>query len=385
MIEIKDKAKCNGCHACVNVCPTDCIGMVRDSEGFLYPKADSDKCVECKKCEEVCPVLNRRYENPASRQEGFAAFALDETLRLQSSSGGIFSLLCEAVLDMGGTVFGAAMTPDFKEVRHISVNNKEELALLRGSKYLQSTVGSCFKEAKELLLSGKPVLFSGTPCQIGGLYAYLGTDFDKLYTVDIICHGVPSPMVWDKYTDFLKSERKAEISDVFFRSKQSGWKTYSLSVGFSDGTRYLKKFREDLFMKGFLADIYLRPSCYECGFKTRLRQSDVTLADFWGIQDIMPELDDDRGASFVWLHSEKGEKLFFSAEGKMNYKELDAEAAIRRNSASIKAAQIPPERAGFFSAVKTSPVDKSILKYTAEPAGMRIKKKLSRIKHRLIK
>lgn len=369
----------------MSVCPSECIKMLRDSEGFLYPKADSEKCIACKKCEKVCPVLNKKYEKPDSLQLGFAAYSLDENIRLQSSSGGIFTPLSQSILNKGGTVFGAAMTSDFKEVKHIFVNSEEELSRLRGSKYIQSTVGNCFKEAKALLEGGKTVLFSGTPCQIGGLYSYLGRDFENLYTVDIICHGVPSVRVWDKYTDYLTSQKSADISKLSFRDKQSGWKSYSVAVDFSDNSKYIKKFREDLFMRGFLSDIYLRPSCYECGFKTRLRQSDITLADFWGIQDILPELDDDKGTSFVWIHSEKGQRLFGEIKDKTENKEIDTGAALMRNSASVKAAQRPQKREDFFSALETSPVDKNIEKCITPPAAVRLKQKLSRIKHRLIK
>lgn len=386
MINIIDKSKCNGCHACYSICPVGCIEMLADSEGFLYPSVDKERCIDCSKCEAVCPVANNKCQNPDSLQTGYAAYAKDEKIRLESSSGGIFTLLAEAVIDIGGVVFGAAMTDDCKSVHHIAVENKETLKKLRGSKYLQSSVENTFKTVREYLENGRTVLYSGTPCQIGGLYSYLGKNYENLYTQDLICHGVPSQLIWDKYLQFKEVSSDASAKKVFFRNKADGWKNYSVLLEFENGNNYHGKFRDDLYMKGFLSNIYLRPSCYECSFKTANRQADITLADFWGIQDILPEMDDDKGTSFVWIHSEKGKKLFDKLTDSICFKPVDTDKALSRNTSAVKAAPLTQKREEFFDYIKRSGnIAAGIEKYTKAPLSKRIKQKLAKVKRLILK
>jgi len=278
MEKIIEKKNCSGCHACYSICPKQCIKMCEDEEGFWYPQIDKEQCVNCGACKKVCPVLKEYQPNP--RGKAYACINKDEGIRMKSSSGGIFTLLASAVIEQGGVVFGVAFDSDFSAF-HTYVEDKTELEKLRGSKYVQSRIFDTYKKVKEYLDLKRIVLFSGTPCQIGGLKTYLGKEYDNLIMQDIICHGVPSPLVWQKYITLRETKAGSKIGRTFFRHKKYGWKTYSVRFEFSNRTEYEQIFSKDLFMRAFLANLCLRPSCYNCHFKSKERESDITLADFW--------------------------------------------------------------------------------------------------------
>lgn len=384
MICINEKSKCSGCSACFNICPKRCIEMLADSEGFLYPKVNKSECINCGKCEKACPIINSECENENSMQVGFAAYCKDVHLRRQSSSGGIFSLLAEHIISCGGVVFGAAFSDDCKSVFHTFAEKTEELGKFRGSKYAQSSLDDSFKLAKMFLDSGRMVLFTGTPCQISGLYSFLGKDYDRLFTQDLICHGVPSPLIWKKYVESKEDGYCSTAKKVCFRNKQNSWKRYSLSIDFESGRQYIREFNEDLFMQGFLKNIFLRPSCYCCEFKTVNRMADITLADFWGIQDILPDMDDERGTSFVWIHSEKGKGLFDCICANTVYKPIDTEQALARNTSAIKSAALPVKRQLFFSKINDMDIEDNILNCCKTPLIKRIAGKVKRVVKKLI-
>ena len=334
MIEIKDKQVCCGCHACVTVCAKRCITMQADSEGFLYPVVDKDACTDCGLCEKVCPVIHQ--SSPVEPQATYIAINRDEEIRQQSSSGGIFTLLAEQVIAEGGVVFGARFDKDWSVI-HSWTDTIEGLAAFRGSKYVQSRIGDSYREAREFLKQGRKVLFSGTPCQIAGLRKFLRKDYDHLLTVDFICHGVPSPGVWQRYLSDLREEFRAErgegintvpssmdelpvITGISFRDKTNGWKNYGFLLRYAapeaasntafkpvaDEHTFLQPSTDNPFMRGFLADVYLRPSCYACPAKSGKSGSDITIADAWGIDSFAQEHDDDRGACYVLENTAKG-------------------------------------------------------------------------------
>lgn len=321
-IKISDKTKCSGCHACFSACPKNCISMIEDKEGFLYPTVDHNKCINCELCEKVCPVINCHMPEVDKCGNTVAAINKDDNIRIKSSSGGIFTSLAEKTIEKGGTVFGAAFDDEFS-VKTVYVETKSDLDKLRGSKYVQSTIGQSYRQAKFFLQEGRDVLFSGTPCQIGGLYAFLDKDYDNLITVDFICHGVPSPLVWKKYLDYRKKTAQSDIAKISFRYKNNGWKKYSVLFEFSNNTEYLVEHDNDPFMRVFLDNYCLRPSCYNCAFKTKNRQADITLADFWGIENIYPEMDDDKGTSLAVIHSKKGKYTFQQALQNISVKKSD--------------------------------------------------------------
>lgn len=306
MINIKNKKDCCGCNGCVQICPAKCISFVPDNEGFLYPAVNSDKCINCGLCERVCPVINQGQ--PRTPLKCYAAKNPNEDIRMKSSSGGVFTLLAEHTIQNGGVVFGACFNENW-DVIHSYAETKDGIAKFRGSKYVQSNIGNCYIKAKEFLNAGREVLFSGTPCQIAGLKRYLRKDYENLLTIDIICHGVPSPMVWHKYLSEINPEA-LHLHEISFRDKSAGWKTYSFHAKAIQGGNIvtLTKGRlfEDTYLKVFLKNICLRPSCHQCPTRSGKGNSDITIADFWGIDVVDSVFDDDKGISLILPYSAKG-------------------------------------------------------------------------------
>lgn len=369
------KEACTGCSACAAACPKSCITMQPDEEGFLYPTVDEALCVECRLCEKICPVKNGDSKTKELPQ-AYAAYNKDAKVRLDSSSGGIFTLMAEYVLNRGGVVAGAAFDSSLK-VTHICVESKEELARLRGSKYVQSRIGNVYKTVSEYLNAGKMVLFTGTPCQTEGLRAYLQRNYENLVCADFVCHGVPSPMVWEKYVAHREAKAGAQTRKAYFRHKEHGLKRRSMRFEFANQKKYEQIISEDLFMRSFLSDLCLRPSCYACKFKTVNRASDITLADFWGIENILPEMDDDKGTSLCIVHSEKGREIFRALESNMECRQVELDGAVKYNSAMIRPAALPKARAGFMKDIASGEFDRVAKKYN-ETAVSRLLKKVKR-------
>ena len=381
--KINNKKDCMGCHACASICPKSCISMESDKEGFLYPNVDYNLCIRCKQCINVCPIINK--EEVMNDPVAYSCINNDETIRLDSSSGGIFTLVAERVIARDGAVFGATFNDQF-EVEHVFVETKENLEQLRGSKYVQSKIGNSYKKAKEFLDSGREVLFTGTPCQIAGLKSYLEKLYTNLSTMDIVCHGVPSPDVWHKYVEFRETEAGSLAQRIAFRRKDEGWKRFSVSFLFKNNTEYRQNLWNDLFMRAFLKDVCLRPACYDYKYKGLNRQSDLTLADFWGVQNILPKMDDDKGTSLIFVNSEMGQRLFNEVKDKMLYQEVDINEAVKYNSAAIKSVKYNPKRDGFMAEKESLPFDKLVAKYCNEPLQRRIRNKVrSGIKKILVK
>lgn len=377
MIIITEKQNCTGCHSCANACPKYCIEMVEDNEGFLYPKIDQTKCIDCGLCEKVCPIIDKFKTDHKLKPTAYACMNKRENIRLQSSSGGVFTVLSENIINNGGVVFGAGFDDNFNLIHSYAVT-MEGLSKFRGAKYLQSKIGATYRQAKNFLEKGVQVLFSGTPCQIGGLISYLGREYDNLLCVDIICHGVPSPKVFKKYNSELEDQYNAKVRKIDFRCKDHGWKQYSVSLSFHNDKEYRKKFTQDIYMRGFLQNLYLRPSCYSCNFKTLDRQSDITIADFWGIEVVLPELYDNKGTSLVLINSNKGKMFFQNLQYKMITKQVDVEEAIKYNPSAIKSDPCNPNRIQFFKKLNSysDNISKLIFKYTKVSFQRRIYRKI---------
>ena len=363
MIQILDKSQCCGCTACVSICPKQCITMREDEEGFLYPVVDSSHCIDCNLCKKVCPELY-----PKEMREPLHVYAAkhkNEQVRLASSSGGIFTLLAEKIIDESGVVFGVRFNNNW-DVVHDYTETMEGLAVFRGSKYVQSYMGDCYLKAKSFLEQGRKVMFTGTPCQIAGLKNFLRKDYDNLLTVDVVCHGVPSPKVWQVYLDEIARKggknsvlshpivEKTEINHIDFRSKSIGWKKFSFALTLSKATADGEKntvllssiFTENPYMNAFLSNLSLRPSCYDCPAKAGKSGSDITIADFWGIEDVLPEFDDDKGISLVLSYSEKGGRWLAGLDCECI--EVDYRSAQRMNPLISSSVSKPINRAFFF-------------------------------------
>ena len=372
MIKITEKHNCTGCHACSNICPKQCITMEADNEGFLYPKVYLDKCIDCGLCEKVCPVLkNIKVDN---EPRAYACYNKNEHIRLESSSGGIFTLIAEQVINDGGVVFGVGLDKDLTAL-HSYVETKEQLQTFCGSKYVQSKVGETYKRAEDFLKENRKVLFSGTPCQIEGLKAYLQKDYDNLFCVDIICHGVPSPRVWKKYLSYQEKRVGAKAEGANFRHKNKGWNKFSMALEFNNGNKHIQTLDKDLYMQAFLKDTCLRPSCHKCSFKTLHRKSDITLADFWGINKVLPKMDDDKGTSLLLINSKNGKDMFDSLQDSILFEEVDLDKAVSYNPAAFKSALQNQNREGFFGDLDILSFDKLVDKYCSESMTVVAKRK----------
>lgn len=339
---------CVGCGACANICPKHCITMRINEEGFLYPHVDEAFCIECKNCQLVCPVLNQ-YVCSDIATRAFAAYVCDDETRFQSTSGGIFTLLSKWVINQRGIVYGAAYDGDFKVI-HMRCDSMNQVKRLLQAKYSQSDLGNTFIEIKQLLEQERYVLFSGTPCQVYALKTFLKKDYIRLYLVDLICHGVPSPGVWSRYVSY-RSERdnggEYPLS-INMRSKETGWPAYSVCFEYQGGNRYIQKNSLDPFMRAFVKDLCLRKSCYDCKFKGIDRISDFTLGDYWGIWSQMPEFNDGKGASIVLIHSEKAMEVWNVIKNECEYRELNPQVSVSENPAAEYSVEYPEQRDAFL-------------------------------------
>lgn len=373
---------CTGCEACANCCPVSAIQMSADEEGFLYPLVDNEKCVHCGLCDQVCTaVFSKRPLILNDREWMFSAD--EEKLRCNSSSGGAFTMLAREVLEKGGLVVGCRMDADCYGASHIGVTGEEEISALRGSKYIQSRIGDTFCLTKSALAEGKWVLFVGTPCQVAGLQGYLGNSpQDRLLTVDLICHGVPSPMVWRAYAEEMEKEESAKLTQVSFRNKESGWRIYSLKCVFTNGTVRSQTVLKDLYLRGFVENLYLRPCCHDCLFKGDNYKSDITLGDFWGAESSFPELVGREGVSLAITHTEKGEMAMKELSSGGALREVTGMNALKHNSAFYRGVTPSPFRGRVLSQVGKKSMQKVLRKYCGFSLGAKMRKKIAKARTR---
>ena len=383
MHKLAAKEYCTGCTACASACPKGCITMEPDVNGFLFPVIDTESCVECGLCEKACPIV-MPLKMEGNEPKAYAAYSKDEVMRVESSSGGVFTEIAKAILAEGGAVFGAAYNEQF-EVVHICVDSEAELIKLRGAKYAQSDLCGTFINAKAKLDAGQQVLFTGTPCQAAGLKAFLCKDYPNLLTVDFVCHSVPSPMVWKAYVEYraMEDANGTLPCKINLRSKESGWSQYQYSNVFEydNGNRYTDRSSQSLFMKLFVGDYISRISCSNCKFKGYSRVSDITLGDFWGIWDIDPQMDDDKGTSVVLIQSEKGNFLWNEIGDRIKSKEVSLEQASQQNLAMLNASKAKPNRDVVLDGIRNGHIVKcEKLFVQSKPSVMnRIQGKIKRL------
>ena len=352
---LAEKRLCTGCGSCAMICPQHCIDMNEDEEGFLFPNINSQKCISCGLCKQSCPILTNKAVKRTYRTKIFAAQNKNENMRRQSSSGGVFIALALAVIEQCGAFCAAKYSKNFEAVHGIATT-KEELLDYCGAKYVQSKTGQCYTEIKEMLCQGWKILFVGTPCQVAGLSSFLKRPYDNLVLVDMICHGVPSPLVWRKYLEERKQRdaNGAELAAINLRDKSSGWSRYGYSIRFDyqNGKVYSAYQNKDSFMQGFTSNLYLRPSCSNCKFKGVERSSDITLGDFWGVWDLYPEFDDNIGTSLLMIHSEKGYKMWEDILDNFRNLEISSEEAIQYNLSVIKSSPAANKRTAFYRGLR---------------------------------
>lgn len=390
MIKLADKRNCVGCANCLQVCPQQCISIFRDSEGFGYPTVDENRCVNCQKCDQVCPVKLGSLEiKDRIETKAFGAFHKDVNIRMKSTSGGVFYSLAEDAIKRNSLVYGAALLTDHL-VKHVSARSVTELSRLQGAKYVQSDIFGVFPEISKELQAGTLVVFSGTPCQVKALYAFLGTRPINLLTIDLICHGVSSPLVFDRYL------REEKANHMIFRNKERSWQQYDVAINKENGHIIRQRAAHNPFMRAFLQNWILRPSCSQCPSKSFSSGADITLGDFWGVASIAPGLFDDKGTSVVFVHTKKGENAWGNVCGLLQSAEVPLDSAFRNNPSIFQSAEFPKDRASFFNELALSPVKTSLNKYAGEKPFMSVKRYLLsiwnslfdsvlRIKNRLLK
>lgn len=353
--------------------------MKEDNEGFLYPVIDTSLCVDCNACNKVCPIINRcEARTPL---QCYAAKNKDSEILLKSSSGGVFSVLAGYVLCKGGVVFGARWEGDkvihdyVESTTHSELTNRQNyqnlIAPFRGSKYVQSDLRDTFKQARQFLCDGRLVLFTGTPCEIGGLKSFLKKNYENLIAVDVACHGAPSPKILGIYLQELKMRYMVDTIDVDFRSKTTSWKHYSF-VASKNGRVLLSELgrQENIFMRGFLSELYSRPSCHACSFKSFRSQSDLTLADFWGIEKVMPDLDNRDGISLLTVNSRIGANIIDNID--IQLYPVEYQKAVAHNGSLLHSVEPNPKREAFFQKVTSGKKLSKIIQRTISPQGLEL-------------
>lgn len=307
------KQECYGCTSCMNSCPVNAISMKEDEKGFQYPEVNKEKCINCGLCKRICPYSN--FKQSKNKINVYGVKNKDEAIRSKSTSGGVFTLLANIILNKKGRVYGCILDKNLKVV-HIGSDKQEDIAKMRGSKYVQSDLNRVFSDIKKDLEKDKYILFTGTPCQCAGLRNYLRKDYEKLYICDIICHGVPSPKLFKEHLKIL--EKKGKVENYIFRSKINGWHNHTEVVCYENNHDYKSNLSQS-FRQLFGSDLDLRDCCYECKFTNLNRVGDITIGDFWNLEKTAPEFDDNKGTNLVIINSQKGEKLFKEIKKDINY------------------------------------------------------------------
>jgi coenzyme F420-reducing hydrogenase beta subunit len=376
MDKIVDKNKCSGCTACASICSQKAITMIEDEEGFKHPVIDKKKCIDCGLCKRTCPVLNTKEND--SKNKLYVAYNKDSKSKLdKASSGSIFELLANYILDNKGIVIGAAFDQENK-LKHIAIETKKDLTKLKGSKYLQSDLNNIFEYIKENVKE-KKILFVGTPCQVAGLKSFIKKGHENLYCVDLFCHGVPTPRLFNKYIKELENKYNEKVINYNFRDKVTGWENYSNTVKFKN-KKISKVFFKNEYMQLFLSDVALRRSCYNCNFKLGNKYSDLTLGDFWGVDRYYPDMYNKEGVSAIIINSDKGIELFETLKKDLVYKDCKIEEILCDNQSLKHPVECPSSRKNFFNDLENLSVKKLASKYkTKLPLFIRIKNKIKKI------
>lgn len=357
MEDVIERTKCTGCTCCINLCPKKAISININEEGFEYPIIDKTKCINCGLCKRKCPVLNKK--NNKSLNDCYVAFAKDNKLKNNASSGGIFPLLAKYIIEENGIVIGASL--EHNELIHVAIESIKDLDKLKGSKYLQSSLGELFSYIESNVKKRK-ILFVGTPCQVAGLKSFIKKDYDNLICVDLFCHGVPSPKVYKKYVLEIEKKYNDKLITYKFRDKSTGWDTYSCSGKFTK-----KEIKEphhvNDYMKIFLSDVALRESCYNCKFKLGNKYSDLTLGDFWGVDQFYPEMYKKDGVSAIIVNSTKGAEIFEQIKTDLEYKNCKIEEILFKNPVLVTSSKRPMTREKFFNELNDKNISELSKKY----------------------
>ncbi len=358
-IVIDDKELCCGCTACFSKCPKNAIEMCSDEEGFLYPIVNKDKCINCGLCKKVCPILNKN-ELSKFKQKGYIFQYKDDKIRHQSTSGGAFTAIAEYVIENNGVVFGVGFDKEYN-VKHQEAESNEQLEKFRNSKYVQSNPNTTFRKVEKYLKEKRLVCYSGTACQIEGLLAFLGKEYENLITVDVVCRAVPSPLLWKKYFDFQSKNKN--ITKVFFREKYYGYKYSNLSMYNHKKVVYHNGIDTDPYLRAFFSNIASRPSCYNCHFKYQVHKADFTIFDCFEVYKFDKNLDDDKGTTRVLLNSNKAISIFDKIKEKHISKEIEVDKLVLNFHQMFNSIKYNSNRANFFEDLNNCEFDYVMNKY----------------------
>lgn len=365
MIEIIDKTKCSGCTACENGCPVKCIEMKDDFEGFLYPKVDKGKCIDCGICEKICPILSGENYPEDNNPVTYALRTKNTNDLMESTSGGFTTPFAKWIFSQKGVVWAATYDDEFNVVHKMFNKYDEQFARSRGSKYVQSSLGRSFSDIKLKLEEKVLVAFIGTPCQIAGLIKFLGKNYENLITVDLVCHGTPSPKLWRKYLEYQKKKYSSEINKINFRKKTYGYHSGTMAIEFKNGKEYTGSARIDYMLKSFFKEIASRPACYRCSFKSLERNSDFTIYDCWHMSDLVSNVkDDDKGYTNVIIRTDKAKNIFKVIQKEYEMYQVDTEKAINLDGSMVRKSAIEhPQRAQYYIDLEQNTLKEHIDKY----------------------
>lgn len=370
MIDKVSVQNCALCGACFNACPVDAISFSKAYLDFRYPEIDTTRCVHCNQCEKACPVLGSKSKPENGYPIAFAAKSNDDSVRLHSSSGGAFFELASQMLRDGGYVCGAVFDESF-HVRHIVSNTQEDIFRMMGSKYAQSDVGYCYREIKEKLNAGEKVLFSGCPCQVAGLRTYLGKSYKDLLLVELICHGIPSDQMLQTYIHMQEKKYGAKLKRMEFRNKAKGWHNSAVRMEFENHRIYSIPYTADAYTIGFLRNISLKSSCYDCHFRNFTAGSDIILGDLWGAEVELPE-DDNKGVSAILVNSGNGMDILDRCN--LALTPANVETIIKYNRNLLCSAAPSPQRSSFYASADTNGFEKAIRRYLEESTIQKLKR-----------
>jgi coenzyme F420-reducing hydrogenase beta subunit len=363
-IELLKKERCTGCKLCGDICPVKAIDFYTDRDGFWYPKINHEKCIGCSLCYKKCPSLNDITFPNKSVLKCYGAKTKNEKVRFDSTSGGFFTELASKWIDDDGVVIGAAYDKSH-HVFHMYASNKEDIEKLRQSKYVQSDTNGIYKKTKELLDSDEKILFCGTPCQVEALLLFLGKNYNNLLTLDFVCCGICSPGIYKQYLEGLEKKYKSKIKKIWFKNKNAGWRNIGTRIDFENGKHYFRIGSRDLFMTSFVTDaLSMRLSCEECKYRKLPHNSDIMLGDFWGIENVNPSFDDNKGLSAVLINSNKGIDTFESIKEKLDYFETNKEDISKWNFTIFKPKHVNPHRNEFIKLMNSCGFEKAMSKYS---------------------
>ena len=370
MIDKVSVQECTLCGACVNVCPADAISFSKPYLDFCYPQVKEDICIHCNQCEQACPILGNKGKPDEGYPVAFAAKSENDSMRMRSSSGGAFYELASQMLRDGGYVCGAVFDDEF-HVKHILSNAKEDILCMMGSKYAQSDMGYCYRKVKDVLEKGCKVLFSGCPCQVAGLRTFLGKEYPNLLLVELICHGIPSDQMLQTYIGMQERKYGAKLTRMEFRNKKKGWHNSSVRMEFENHRIYSIPYTSDAHTIGFLRNITLKSSCYDCHFRNFTAGSDIIMGDFWGAEVELPE-DDNKGISAILVNSGKGMDIIDRCN--LALTPANVETVIKYNKNLLCSAAPSPQRSSFYASADTNGLEEAIQRYLEESAIQKLKR-----------